>query len=89
MEINSLWKLIACQGLGAAVVGNSRNWKCVFWREVIDTQAAEKFCVCHRCPASHCDSEIVGETRVCSVGKASKTGRRKALGAKGCVIGKQ
>lgn len=43
MEINFLWKLITCQGLGAAVVGNWRNRKCVFWREVIDTQIAEKF----------------------------------------------
>lgn len=45
MEINSLWKLIRCQGLGAAVVCNWRNRKCVCWREVIDTQAAEKFLV--------------------------------------------
>lgn len=36
MEINSWWKLILRQGLGAAVVGNLRNRKCVFWREGID-----------------------------------------------------
>lgn len=46
MEINSLWKLITRQGLGTAVVGNSRNRKCVFWREAIDTQAAEISCIC-------------------------------------------
>lgn len=33
----------------------------------------------HRCPASNRDSEIGGGTRVCSVGKAAKAGRRKAL----------
>lgn len=43
MQINSLWKLITRQGLGTAVLGNWRNRKCMFWREVIDTQAAEKF----------------------------------------------
>lgn len=46
MEINSLWKLITRQGLGTAVAGNSRNRKCVFWREAIDTPAAEISCIC-------------------------------------------
>lgn len=43
MEINSLWKSIIRQGLAIAVVGNSRNRKCVLYEEVIDTQAVEKF----------------------------------------------
>lgn len=60
MEINSLWKLITRQGLGTAVVGNSRNRKCVFWREAIDR--LQRFLVFakmskHRCPASNRSSE--------------------------------
>lgn len=62
MEINSLRKLIIRQGLGAAVVGNWRNQQCVLRREVLDTQAVEKFCVFakiskYRCPASICGSD--------------------------------
>lgn len=58
MEINSLWKLIIRQGLGIAVVGNLRNWKCVLYGEEIDTQPVEKFPVFAtifkwRCPASN------------------------------------
>lgn len=45
MQINSLWKLIIRQGLGAAVLGNSRNRKCVFWREVIDTLQRSFICL--------------------------------------------
>ena len=66
MQINSLWKLITRQGLGTAVLGNWRNRKCVFWREVIDTWAAEKFLLFakklkHRCSASNCSPEIGGK----------------------------
>lgn len=69
MEINSWWKLITRQGLGAAVVSNSRNRKCVFWRELIDTQAAEKFLAFaktfkQRCPASSHNTEIGGKPGV-------------------------
>ena len=66
MQINSLWNLITRQGLGSAVLGNWRNRKCVFWREVIDTRAAEKFLLFakklkHRCSASNCSPEIGGK----------------------------
>ena len=66
MQINSLWKLITCQGLGAAVLGNWKNRKCVFWREVIDTRAVKKLLLLakklkHRCPASSCIPEIGGK----------------------------
>ena len=80
MEINSLWKLITRQGLGAAVVGNLRNRKCVFWREVIDTQAAGKFLVFakkskHRCPASSCGSEVGGKPGCVGWKRLPKPGR--------------
>ena len=83
MQINSLWKLITCQGLGAAVLGNWKNRKCVFWREVIDTRAVKKLPVLakklkHRCPASSCIRDW-WETRVYRVGKAVGAGGRKAL----------
>lgn len=66
MQINSFWKLITCQGLGAAVLGNWRNRKCVFSREVIDTGAVETFLLLAkklkpRCPASSCIPEIGGK----------------------------
>jgi hypothetical protein len=86
MEINFLPKLIICQGLGAAAVCNWRNWKCAFCREVIYTQAVEKFLVfakiakC-RCPASNEALRFVGSLG-CSVG----VGRQGTEGRYGVVL---
>lgn len=67
----------------------------MFWREVIDTQAAEKFLVFaktskHRCLAGSCSSEIGGKLGCVGWGRLPKLGGGRALGRSVfLVIGRQ